>query len=73
MSLAIAKGCSSSAPFSSYLLATLGSSLFFEINQKFAVDFFSSIDNDPKPFKASGIRRSISFVYSVKLFNNLEN
>ena len=35
ISLAIANGCSKSEPFSSYLLASLGSSLFLEINQKF--------------------------------------
>ena len=33
--LAIARGCSNSEPCSSNLSANLGSSLFFEINQKF--------------------------------------
>ena len=41
MSLAIARGCSNSDPTSSNLFASLGSSLFFEINQKFKL--FSSL------------------------------
>ena len=39
MSLAIASGCSNSEPFSSNLSAYRGSSLFFDINQKFFVLF----------------------------------
>ena len=40
ISLAIARGCSNSEPFSSNLSAILGSSLFFEINKIFYYSLF---------------------------------
>ena len=62
MSLAIAKGCSNSAPTSSNLFASLGSSLFFEINQKFKL--FSSLVKSIVPIDM--LRLKLSFFGALK-------
>ena len=63
ISLAIANGCSKSEPVSSNLSAYLGSSLFFEINQKFLLfSFFVKLI-----LSISGYLFSIMFLKSSTL------